>query len=314
MATDTLSMSPTTETEPASAKLARGAWLLVLVTWVLIGFGALVRAKKAGLACPDWPLCYDMVVPDIRIEGVIYEFGHRVLAGLVSIGFVALGFFSLRDKSVAGLVRKPVLLAGGVLLVQIVMGGLTVLIVERGHGGDPRPAAWTVTSHLLLGNSFAALVAVAAWRMARRARAAASERLGSPLLVVWTVALLAQFVLGGMVSSNLAGLVCIDFPQCSGDTWIPSLSGLVGLQVLHRLNAYLLAILGIALALKLRKSGPAALIAKVVGVAILLQILAGALNIWWRIPPSITVAHSALASLLFLSTALLWEERRSLAS
>lgn len=295
------------------ASLARGLWALVGVTWLLIGFGALVRAKKAGLACPDWPLCFGAVVPDIRLTGVIYEFGHRALAGGVALGFVALFMLARRRADLYPQVRGPFWAAAGLLLAQIVMGGLTVLIVEKGHGGDPRPAAWTVTSHLLLGNAFAAAIAVAAWRLqtldtARKLALEFGAR-SRRLLTVWTVLLLAQFVLGGIVAGNLAGMVCVDFPSCSGGVWFPGFDGLLGVQLAHRTTAYALALVGLWMARSLLDSTGIGWLGRLLGVTVLAQILAGALNIWWHLPPAVTVAHSALASALFLMTAILWQTR-----
>lgn len=303
-----------------AASLRKGLWSLVVVTWMLIGFGALVRAMKAGLACPDWPLCFGDVVPDVRLEGVIYEFGHRVLAGLVSIGFAVVGVLVWRDAACKKLAGRTMLLGGVVLLAQIVMGGLTVLIVEKGHGGDPRPAAWTVTTHLLLGNSFAACIAWAASRLGLLGSSGKQQSdhqmspeiqpaAGPALLIAWTCALLGQFLLGGLIASNLAGMVCIEFPACSGGVWFPSWSGFVGLQLAHRLNAYLLVALGFGLAWQARRYQPT--LARVVAALIVMQVLAGAANIWLRLPPTVTVIHSALASALFVSTALLWAQRRA---
>ena len=41
-------------------------------------------------------------------------------------------------------------------------------------------------------------------------------------------------------------------------------------------------------------------------VLVVLQVFAGALNIWFALPPSVTVVHSALASALFIATFVLW--------
>jgi hypothetical protein len=45
--------------------------------------GALVRAHEAGLACPDWPLCFGELVPRFDLK-VAFEYGHRVTAGAVA--------------------------------------------------------------------------------------------------------------------------------------------------------------------------------------------------------------------------------------
>ena len=77
--------------DPRSARrLALGFWALLCLTTGLIVLGALVRAHGAGLACPDWPLCFGRLVPRFDLR-VAFEWTHRLVAGSVSILFVALG-------------------------------------------------------------------------------------------------------------------------------------------------------------------------------------------------------------------------------
>ena len=40
-------------------RTVRSAFALVALTWMLLVFGSTVRVHGAGLACPDWPLCFD---------------------------------------------------------------------------------------------------------------------------------------------------------------------------------------------------------------------------------------------------------------
>lgn len=53
----------------STRKIATGFVALVVLTECLIVLGALVRAHEAGLACPDWPLCFGEFVPafDLRV-------------------------------------------------------------------------------------------------------------------------------------------------------------------------------------------------------------------------------------------------------
>ncbi|MHA2172479.1 MAG: COX15/CtaA family protein, partial [Candidatus Kariarchaeaceae archaeon] len=37
--------------------------MLVITTYTLILMGGYMKAIGAGLACPDWPLCYDKFIP-----------------------------------------------------------------------------------------------------------------------------------------------------------------------------------------------------------------------------------------------------------
>ena len=60
--------------------------VLIFLTLDLMLLGAGVRTMDAGLACPDWPLCFGKVIPDYHF-GVYLEFLHRAIAGLVSLIF-----------------------------------------------------------------------------------------------------------------------------------------------------------------------------------------------------------------------------------
>ncbi len=279
---------------------------LGILTWGLIAFGALVRARQAGLSCPDWPLCHGVVLPDLGIRGVIYEFGHRVLAGGVALLFAAGGWLVWRHADLRARLGRWLLGGAGLLLTQIVFGGLTVLIVHRGDG-DPRPATWTVATHLLLGNSFAALALL----IGARLRTGDLPPVGVPrhvrwLALAWSAALLGQFVLGGSVAGSLAGLVCTEFPTCNGGIWFPAWTGPVGLQVLHRLNAYLLVTLGITLFLTARRLPRVGRITAWLAGGVVLQAILGAANVLMYLRADVTTTHSLLAAMLFSFTALLW--------
>ena len=52
--------------------------------FLLLVWGNLVAGLKAGLACPDWPLCHGKVLPPFRWD-IYMEFGHRVIAAVASI-------------------------------------------------------------------------------------------------------------------------------------------------------------------------------------------------------------------------------------
>ncbi len=266
--------------------------VLAAVTYALVVLGALVRANHAGLACPDWPLCFGQLVPEIDVR-VGFEFGHRVLAGLVSLGFLAGAIGVFRDAAARARVGAWVVVAGIVLVVQIVLGGLTVLELL---------ASWTVTSHLLTGNAFALAVALIAHRLLRDDAPPAAPAALRALATATGVVLVLQIALGGLVSSTYSGLVCPDWPACEAGVFVPTLSGPVGLQVIHRLNAYLL-IVGIAASLWLAHTSRATAARRMLAIALglgFLQIVAGVLNVLLRLPVEVTGTHSALAAGLCL--------------
>ena len=302
--------APAARSLPVAIAPARLFLTLAVVTWGLIAFGALVRAKQAGLSCPDWPLCHGDVVPNLELKGVIFEFGHRVLAGLVTLTYVSGSLLLWRRRELWPRFRRWVLAGGALLLVQIIFGGLTVLVVHHGEGA-PRPAAWPVATHLFLGNSFAAVALVLGLKLRRLARGFGAQPLvlkplARRLALAWTASVVAQFILGGLVAGNIAGMVCTQFPACNGGQWFPAWTGFVGLQVFHRLNAYLLGLLGWSLMAATWRAGVIGRVTRLMGTLIALQIVLGAINIFSYLHAPVTTAHSLVAALLFSSTAALW--------
>jgi len=271
--------------------------VLAAVTYALVVLGALVRANHAGLACPDWPLCFGQLVPEIDMR-VGFEFGHRVLAGLVSLGFLAGAIRVWRSEAARARVGAWIAVAAVLLAVQIVLGGLTVLELL---------ASWTVTSHLLTGNAFALAVALIAHRLFTRAPAEPAPASLRALSAATGAVLVLQIALGGLVSSTYSGLVCPDWPACEAGVWIPTLRGPQGLQVIHRLNAYaLIGLIGVGFGLA--RSAGATHAARLFGLALglgLAQIAVGVANVLFRLPVEVTGAHSALAAGLCLVIGLL---------
>jgi cytochrome c oxidase assembly protein subunit 15 len=300
----TPSSNAATAREPIAEleRLALGGALLAAATYGLIVLGALVRAHGAGLSCPDWPLCFGRVVPEFDVR-VAFEWGHRVLAGSVALGFAAFAFRVVRRPALRR-PMAPVLAAAAALLgLQILLGALTVWKLL---------ASWTVTSHLLTGNAFAATLVVAVAELRDRIRRANGEpgpTSAPPVSAsVWVgvaaALLLFQMVLGGLVASKFVGLACPDWPTCVDGQWFPTLRGAVGLQVLHRLNGYgLWAALGAAAwaARGQPRLGPRLTAAWIIATA---QIAVGVANVLWRIPVEITGLHSALAATLVALTVL----------
>lgn len=274
-------------------RLGLGFAGLAIVTWGLLIFGSTVRVHGAGLSCPDWPLCFGELIPQLDFR-VFLEWGHRVLAGAVSIGFLGLGGAVLAHP---GLRPRFGLLVGAMVVVlasQIVLGGLTVL---------QSLAFWSVTLHLLFGNTFMALMI----GMARRLRGAVPEAAASGVVrgAVGAVAGLVtlQMALGGLVSSNYAGLACIDWPSCNGGVWFPAFDGAVGLQVFHRLGGYGVFVAAVGLAVAARADEATRRPAWLLLVLVLTQITLGVINVLMRMPVELAIAHAATAHAIVATTA-----------
>ncbi len=282
----------------STRRLALAFALLLGLTYLLIVLGALVRVQGAGLACPDWPLCFGTLIPVFDLK-VAFEWTHRLVAGSLAIAFVVLAALTLRLPLRRQ--RLVVLLAigAGLLALQILLGALTVWQLL---------ASWTVTSHLLTGNAFAVTLAFI-WRELSEAdrplmRIAPVPGVVRGLVSVTGALLVLQIALGGLVASTYTGLACPEWPTCMDGVWFPTFDGAVGLHLIHRMNGYaLLAGLGMcAWAARGAPSlGSLLTLAFWIGLA---QVAAGVANVLFALPVEITGLHSALAAALVLTLAL----------
>jgi heme a synthase len=274
-------------------RLKRAYGWLTLSVWLLMALGASVRTMNAGLACPDWPLCFGSFIPDYHPQ-VYFEFIHRVMAGAVSIGALALAIMTFRYRDISTAVRGAAIASLVVLAGQIVLGGLTVLWqLKEG----------IVASHLLLGTAFFALnlgiyLRLGEGSVPKQAYSLSSAAVGST--VILNILILGQIALGGLVASHYAALACTDFPKCNGE-WIPTLQGSIGLHVMHRLGAYLVALCIFAFSLwaRFRAPAPLARLARIMVTIVLVQIFIGVANVIFYTPPLIAVLHQAVGVALF---------------
>jgi len=295
--------------DPHSARrLGSGFLALCALTAGLITLGGLVRAHGAGLACPDWPLCFGQLIPKLNLE-VGFEYAHRVLAGSVSLLFTALAVGVLRLPAARARIGWLLLLAAALLGAQILLGALTVWQLL---------ARWTVTAHLLTGNAFAACLLLLGLELRRTGPSAPPSTRGpaGPILrgLLLGAALLLglQVTLGGLVSSSHAGLACPDWPSCRGGVFFPSWRGPIGLQLMHRVNAYALLAVLCAAVLGCRKGrGPAGPCRLALALAVI-QATVGIANVQLGLPVEVTGLHSALAAGLVLTlTATLYRDVRA---
>ncbi len=272
-------------------RLALGFFALAAVTYLLIVLGALVRANGAGLACPDWPLCFGKVIPRFDIK-VAFEWSHRVLAGSVGLVFLGLAGLALRPPRLRPLIWRGLLVTAVLLAVQIVLGGLTVLHLL---------ASWTVTSHLVIGNAFALALVYLGRRISRLADATQTDPTPASDAQRWMTTLAGmllgvQIVLGGLVSSNYAGLACPDWPQCMNGEFFPTWSGIQGLHLLHRSVGYACFVGILAAAWLARSHAGSRVWLAIAAIFATLQVVVGIANVLLRLPIEITGLHSALAA------------------
>lgn len=109
-----------------------------IATFFLLCAGALVTSTGSGLAVPDWPLSFGKFFPPM-IGGVVFEHGHRMIAGAVGTCAMVLCVWILM-KEKRRWVRIVSVMSVLTVAAQAVLGGLTVLfllpdVISISHAG-----------------------------------------------------------------------------------------------------------------------------------------------------------------------------------
>ncbi len=284
------------------------AFLGAALTVVLIVLGATVRATNSGLSCPDWPTCYGHWLPrpgDIPPEAgyayyqVMLEWVHRLIAGVILGPLVlvtAVAAWRARGEDPA-LVRLALLLVG-LLLIQALLGGVTVL---------DRNSPWSVAVHLVAASLVLAVLLGLALHRPPAERGPRHRGLLGWTLATWVTALIAMAA-AALVAKQGASLACPDWPLCEGRI-VPDLSDpLIHVQFMHRVWALVTVVLAAITAVKARR---AAHPARRLATGALANGLAALLFAGWAVlaewPVWAMVVHQALAALYFAHvTAMGW--------
>jgi cytochrome c oxidase assembly protein subunit 15 len=118
---------------PPRDRIRRLVWKIAIATLLLMAVGSATRVMNAGLACPDWPLCYGQLVPTQQMNlQVFLEWFHRLDAGLIGISAIALAGLSWWDRrELPGWLPFASTGALGLIVFQAVLGGLTVTELLR---------------------------------------------------------------------------------------------------------------------------------------------------------------------------------------
>lgn len=203
--------------------------------FLLLVWGNIVAGLKAGLACPDWPLCHGKVLPPFRLD-VYMEFLHRVIAGVAGASLAVLSWRRFRDYR-GGAKAVPVF-AVGLLATEVALGGAVVLL---------RLPVQLTTVHFMAGVVIFLLAVYMATFDGIRARTAFSLSGRSALLlgVGGLVFLLAA--LGAYVRHADAGLACTDWPSCLGGVLPKTFTPQVLIHFSHRVLAALVFLTIVAL-------------------------------------------------------------------
>lgn len=108
-------------------------WKIAIATLLLMAVGSATRVMNAGLACPDWPLCYGQLVPTQQMNlQVFLEWFHRLDAGLIGLTTLLLtGLAWWKRQQLPHWLPWAATFALSLILVQGGLGALTVTELLR---------------------------------------------------------------------------------------------------------------------------------------------------------------------------------------
>lgn len=177
-------------------RIRRLVWKLAIATLLLMAVGSATRVMNAGLACPDWPLCYGQLVPSQQMNlQVFLEWFHRLDAALIGFSAIALAGLSWWNRRVLPhWLPWASTFALGLIVFQGVLGGLTVTELLRFD---------IVTAHLGTALLFFTLLIIIGCALLPYKGTGAAGKL--PWIGA-TAAILVygQSILGGLVASRWA--------------------------------------------------------------------------------------------------------------
>jgi len=205
--------------------LHRYAILVAVCTLLLVLAGASVTSKEAGLSVPDWPLSYGQVIPDMT-GGVLFETGHRDIAGVVGILTVILAIWISRVEKRPWM-RRLGWVAVSLVVAQALLGGATVLMLQ------PPPVS---IAHACLAQLFFSVTVAIAVFTSRKWQEGPEpvEDYGWPslrsLAIVTPILILLQIALGAGFRHRAFGLL----PHVVGAMIVPLVILLVGVFALHQ--------------------------------------------------------------------------------
>lgn len=272
-----------TPTEEIKDRIRGLTWKIAIATLLLMAIGSATRVMNAGLACPDWPLCYGKLVPaqEMNLQ-VFLEWFHRLDAGLIGLMAIALvGLCWWYRQQLPNWLPWASTGALGLVIFQGVLGGLTVTELLRFD---------IVAAHLgcaLL--FFTTLIAIAMALEPYQGTGAAGKLTWIGLTGAILVYL--QSILGGLVASQWALHQCFGYQQLCA-VMNSHIAGVVPPTL----------VTGILVILTLRTAALHPLLRRLAygaGSLLVLQIILGVATFWLHLQVEpLTVAHQAIGAAL----------------
>jgi heme o synthase len=268
------------------------------VTYALVVLGGVVRVSGSGLGCPDWPLCHGRLLPPLNLHAII-EYSHRTTASLTSALVVLTAVVALTAWRERRDIVIPATVALGLLVVQVVLGAITVRL---------ELPPMIVLAHLATAMALLGAVCVTAVAAVMPAPNGAVDRLAMRRTFLAAGGTYLLIISGSLVVGSGASGACDAWPLCGGGFSF-AFDGLPAIQLLHRGIAAVIGLLIVVslvsvLARHRRQPAVRATVA-LTFAALAFQVAVGAAIVTLHLPAALRGLHLALASAVWAGTVVL---------
>jgi len=286
------------------SKFAKYVWFVLVFNLVVIMWGAYVRATGSGAGCGNhWPLCNGVVLPRSEQIETMIEFVHRLSSGTAFLLVVGMLIWAWRVYPRGNIVRKAVVFSMVFMITEALVGaGLVLFELVADNVSSAR--AFSISVHLVNTFLLLACLSLTGWWASG----------GKPVVIrkgdvkVWLLGMgfIGVLILG--MSGALTALGDTLFPVSSLEEGLrqdfsSAAHFLIRLRILHPtiailVSAYLFIVINWVLAkVKMHENK---ILGRLIILLLLLQLLAGLINVVLLAPVWMQLVHLFLSDTVWI--------------